>query len=421
MSIPGSIIRVPERKIIDTIEEFVKNSVDLSVPAEEYDEDDFWVGLKSAGTELWLDTGDMDGAQKLWNREFSALTTNNTLLNAEIQKGFYDGLVPEADRLLEGLDIHQRIIEIAFVLNAHHALRLVRRFGARVSVELHTALADDIETTVAYAERFYRICPSHFIIKIPHTPSGLLATRQVRARGIPVNYTLEFSARTNYIATAIARPDYVNVFLGRLNSFVADNNLGSGEMVGEKATLASQRAVTRASGNNPGPTKQIAASMRSARQVSDLAGVDVFTMPLKVAQAAKDTLDNTWHCRVDEDYPVELFPGIAPEEIHLEKLWHINENEEAFVKYIRENTPSTTQEIMQALKDHGIHDFFPAMTSKEKSTIASDGKIPEYDKWKERIKQGTLAVDSLVNLAGLASFATDQAALDTRIKSLITK
>jgi transaldolase len=46
-------------------------------------------------TRLWLDTGDIDEAKKLWCSEFEALTTNNTLLNKEIQKGIYDGLVHE--------------------------------------------------------------------------------------------------------------------------------------------------------------------------------------------------------------------------------------------------------------------------------------------------------------------------------------
>ena len=58
--------------------------------------------------------------------------------------------------------------------------------------------------------------------------------RRLRERGIDVNLTLGFSARQNLFATEIARPNYVNVFLGRLNAVVADNELGSGENVGER-------------------------------------------------------------------------------------------------------------------------------------------------------------------------------------------
>jgi transaldolase len=52
--------------------------------------DAFWEALRETGTELWLDTGDIDEAEAIWSSEMSALTTNNSLLNNEIQKGFYD-------------------------------------------------------------------------------------------------------------------------------------------------------------------------------------------------------------------------------------------------------------------------------------------------------------------------------------------
>ncbi len=49
--------------------------------------DPFWESLRETGTELWLDTGDMEEAEANWSAEMSALTTNNTLINSEIQKG----------------------------------------------------------------------------------------------------------------------------------------------------------------------------------------------------------------------------------------------------------------------------------------------------------------------------------------------
>ncbi|MBD3347143.1 MAG: transaldolase [Chitinivibrionales bacterium] len=413
-------VAVPDQNIIDESEDFLKNSVDLNVPPKEYPDDQFWAGLRAVGSELWLDTGDMEGAAQLWNKEFSALTTNNTLLNKEIQKGIYDDIILEANKLVKGLDELQRIVEIAFILNAHHALRLVQRFGAQVSVELHTALAHDPEATVLYAQRFHRICPSNFIIKIPHTPSGLLSTRKVRDLGIPVNYTLGFSARQNYIATAMAHPSYVNVFLGRLNSFVADNSLGTGDMVGEKTTLASQEGVQKVSQQNRGSTRQIAASMRAASQVADLAGVDVYTMPVTVASAAKKELDGHWESKRHEEYNVALNPDVPAGELHLEKLWEISEKEENFVRDIRENMPADERELLQQLKDAGIHDFFPEMSGEESATIIADGKIPQYTKWRGRIKEENLSVDSLINMAGLGSFTTDQASLDNRIRKLIS-
>ena len=49
---------------------------------------------------MWLDTGDIEATHKLWTKEFTALTTNNTLLNKEVQKGLYDQLVPKAAKLV---------------------------------------------------------------------------------------------------------------------------------------------------------------------------------------------------------------------------------------------------------------------------------------------------------------------------------
>jgi len=152
-----------------------------------------WHRLRELGSELWLDTGSIEDSQKLWTQEFSALTTNNTLLNREVQTGRYDSLVPEANQILAKhpeLSEQERILEIAFILNAWHALRLVEKFDAYVSVEEHTSVAHNVERAVDYARRYHAICPERFIVKIPFTPAGLLATRRVSTEGIPVNLSL---------------------------------------------------------------------------------------------------------------------------------------------------------------------------------------------------------------------------------------
>jgi len=73
----------------------------------------FWQKLREVGTELWLDTGDMDEAEKNWSAEMTALTTNNTLVNKEIQKGIYDDFIAEAKGLVKDLPLRQQIMEIA--------------------------------------------------------------------------------------------------------------------------------------------------------------------------------------------------------------------------------------------------------------------------------------------------------------------
>jgi transaldolase len=236
--------------------------------------------LAELGTESWLDSGDAEAIGSLWTDAFVAVTTNNTLLNKEVQKGTYDAFIKDAAALLNEfpeLTADERMLELAFMLNARHGLTLVEQFDAYVSVEEHTALAHDLEGAVSYARRFHAICPERFIVKMPFTAAGVLATRRAAAEGIPVNHTLGFSARQNYLIARMTKPAFVNVFLGRLNSVAADNTLGSGDLVGERATLASQAVIRRLRKEQGLPIRQIAASLRNADQVLNLAGLNAFT------------------------------------------------------------------------------------------------------------------------------------------------
>lgn len=408
-----------KEKVAEDIKQFILEQVSLPGIPRQYPSDPFWEALKNTGTELWLDTGDIEAAESLWCREFSGLTTNNTLLNIEVQRGIYDELIEKAGEILKGLAFKEKVVEIAFILNAVHGLNLVRRFGARVSVELHTDFAREIEGTVYYARRFHSIEPENFIIKVPLTPEGLIATRRLREEGIPVNFTLGFSARHNYLATIFSFPSYVNVFLGRLNSYIADNRLGDGLMVGERATLASQRWVSKLSKERGRVTKQIAASMRSAGQLRDLAGVDVFTMPVKVTEAAKKELSGEWKSRLESEYDVRLFDSVKNEGVGLSKLWEVNEKEQGYVRMLEVNPPSSGDELVEMAHDYGIHDLFPLLNEEDSGYIASDGKIPLHKRWESRIVKGEVAIDSLLNLAGLESFAQSQQELDERIQRLI--
>jgi transaldolase len=409
----------PDVSIVDPIHDFVKEGIDLQSGRLETESDPFWKGLCDLGSELWLDTGDIEGATALWTDEFTALTTNNTLLNAEVQKGIYDDLIQKAAKVLSGLDIQMQVIEIAFILNARHGLRLVQRFGGRVSVELHTDLAHDIERSVFYGRRFYDICPEHFIIKVPLTPSGLIAMRRLREEGIPVNFTLGFSARHNYIATAFGAPSYVNVFLGRLNAYIADHQLGDGKLVGEKAALASQRAVKSLAQGSQEPTRQIAASLRGAGQVADLAGINVLTMPVNVVAAAKQELSGAWEYSVENDYTIHLNDGVSESDLRLHTLWEVSDSERRLADSLRTDVPQAAEEVVERAHDFGAGDVLPRVSDADLAQIAADGKIPKHEVWADRIKSGEVAIDTLLNLAGLDSFATDQQALDDRIRRLI--
>ena len=393
---------------------------------ESFKTNPLWHRLREIGSELWLDTGSIEDSQKLWTQEFSALTTNNTLLNKEVQTGRYDSLISEADRILAkyaNLGEQERILEIAFILNAWHALRLVERFDAYVSVEEHTDVAHNVEQTIEYARRYYAICPERFIIKIPFTPAGLLATRRVSAEGIPINHTLGFSGRQNYVIARIGRPAYVNVFLGRLNSFVASNEVGDGTYVGEKATLASQAAVRKLREKNLTPSRQIGASFRGGVQVRDLAGIDVMTIPPKVAGeflsmgiAEEQITDKT-----TMDYEPGLDEAVDPLAVRLDTLWDINDELVACVDALdNENLDGFTPDgLVDFFKDHKCGDVLVRWSDSQIVTSTEEGKIPRIENWRDALADKSIGLDSLMNLAGLNSFATDQKAMDDRIKQVL--
>jgi transaldolase len=400
-----------DKKIIDFLQK------DLNEKAVTGKKDTFWQSLRDSGTELWLDTGDIDEALANWSAEMSALTTNNTLLNNEIQKGIYDMFISEAKTIVKSLPPDEQVKEIAFMLNARHGLRLASKFGGFVSVELHTDTANDLKAIEYYGNRFHNICPDQFIVKVPYTATGLIGARLLRNSGIKINFTLEFSARENVIVTAFARPDYLNVFLGRIGAYIINNKLGDGSGAGEMAVLSSQKWVTKLSEKNPWPTKLIAASLRNYEQLELLAGTDVYTMPPKVAAAGRANLLGKFTSRINEVYDIGL--NDLANGAHLEKFWTVGDKELRFAESLGSKVPMSGNELIERAFDAGCEDMFPNLTADEEGFIASDGKIPVHSRWEKRISDGNLAPDTLLTLAGLASFTADQYMLDQRIKSII--
>ncbi len=388
---------------------------------------DRWRSLAAAGTALWLDSGDVEAVRKLWTREFTALTTNNTLLNKEVQKGIYDQLIPRAADLLRKCDPkvspERLVLEIAFILNAVHGLRLVRTFDADVSVELHTDLARDTEASYQYGKRFHAIDPDRFIVKIPLTPEGIVAARRLGREKIEVNFTLGFSARQNQLIALVARPAFVNVFMGRLNSFIQDRKLGDGRNVGEKATLASQRALRALNTRRGSRVRQIGASIRSGQQCHDLTGLDVFTIP---TAAAEDYLKlalspGAVRDRTAEDPPVALNAGLDLATEKLDDLWDVGGPlPGALAALEREDLDALAgSDLVAFLSKHGVGDLFPKLTAAEAADLAQDGKIPQHTRWKERVQAGTASWDGIFTEAALASFAADQRQLDERIRKFV--
>lgn len=384
---------------------------------------ELWRQVVQLGSQPWLDTGDVESVSRLWTREFAALTTNNTLLNQEVQKGTYDKLVADSARQLRHIGVNdpdELVREIAFILNAHHALRLVEQFDAFVSVELHTDLAHDIEATLAYARRYRAICPERFTVKVPLTPAGLVAAGRLSREGVRVNFTLGFSARENVLVCLIAQPAYCNVFLGRNNAVAKDNGLGDGEGVGERAAAASQKLVKRLRRQRLCKTDQIAASLRAGTQVRALAGVDVLTMPPKVAQEFIDLGIDPADLKagITDNFQPTWAPGVNPQDYAVDTLWDIPDGLEETARQIAEAdlTSLTGPDVQERLEAAGFGDILPRWSEQDVQRATDDGKIPKLTAWKDRLADGRIGLDALMTLSGLQSFATDQKAMDDRVR-----
>ena len=395
--------------------------MDLGNDRPVFQSDPTMARFKKTGTELWVDTGDLEKAQSVWKSEFTALTTNNTLANQVVQTGVMDKVIHQTiSRLKEvssDLTEEERVAEVGFVINCRIALRLVRAFKTKVSIELHPSMSRNLGGTLDYARRYYRVCPEYFIIKIPLTPEGYLSVRTLRKEGMPINFTLGFSARQNYLAARLSNPDFVNVFLGRLNQVVSENSVGGGELVGEKVTLATQEALLyiRAKYQAVG-TKLIGASIRSGEQVAFLAGLDVMTIPpVIMEQFLKMEHSDPMSINIGKD----IQPGIDfshSDGFRFSKLWEVPDTFVQFVNDLLANTNLDTMtggEMESFCKERNVDLFFPFSPAQLKK-ILDQGKIPKISEWSQEV-----ALDDLMTQSALQSFSKDQAALDGRIKSFL--
>src|SRR5690349_21545511 len=83
--------------------------------------------FNALGTQLWLDTGNLEEARKLWRREIRGLTTNNTRANQVVQTGLMDDVIKNAAQRIRdvepGIRTDDLVMDVVFVVNSHSALR----------------------------------------------------------------------------------------------------------------------------------------------------------------------------------------------------------------------------------------------------------------------------------------------------------
>jgi transaldolase len=118
----------------------------------------------------------------------------------------------------------------------------------------------------------YAAIHSNITIKVPVTAAGLSVIHQLRRQHIPTNATLVFSANQALLA-ARAGASFVSPFIGRLD----DSGQSGLEVLREIVDIFRLHQIA---------TQVIAASIRSPRQVSEIAraGSHIATVPYAVLQ-----------------------------------------------------------------------------------------------------------------------------------------
>jgi transaldolase len=110
----------------------------------------------------------------------------------------------------------------------------------------------------------------HVVVKVPFSPAGLTATRELTSDGIRVNMTLVFSASQALLA-AEAGATYVSCFMGRLDDIAVDSEAVLREIVEALRPGEAGAQVLAASLRHPGH------AVAAARL-----GCEVATVPGKV-------------------------------------------------------------------------------------------------------------------------------------------
>ncbi len=184
------------------------------------------LALQAFGQSIWLDNIRRDlitsGALARLVREdgLRGLTSNPAIFEKAVaQSREYADLIEPLAR--EGADagtIYERLA-IRDIRDAADALRAVydatRGADGYVSLEVSPALARDTRGTIDEARRLWReTARENLMIKVPGTPEGVPAIRQLIGEGVNVNVTLLF-AREAYQAAARAYQEGLDALSAR--------------------------------------------------------------------------------------------------------------------------------------------------------------------------------------------------------------
>ena len=155
----------------------------------------------------------------------------------------------------------------------------------------------DTGNMISEGKRLHKKFGKVATIKVPCTPKGLLACKELAENGIKVNVTLIFS-QAQAILAAKAGAAYVSPFVGRVD----DNSFGGLCLVKDIVKVFKEHMVS---------TRVLAASLRGVRDVGRAFeyGADIVTMPTSVFEKMyKHVLTDQGLKQFDEDYAASVAP-----------------------------------------------------------------------------------------------------------------
>ncbi len=258
-------------------------------------------------------------------------TANLSEIHQALKAGILDGVTTNPSLLKAAVDERQKKGEKTDIIEYIKAILQVCE-NRPVSLEV---LGGDVEELARQAvilwEKFKDY--GNVVIKIPINPSlaygdglsyeGIKAIRHLANKGIPINATLIFTPIQALLARSAA---FVSPFSGRIDDYLRKNSgieFGksdyfpaegiekNGKKIDDNGVVSGVdlvRRIVQIFGNYNVECEVIAASLRNARQVREVAeaGADVVTMPFDVMQqllAHPKTLEG-----------MKKFLGDAPEE-----------------------------------------------------------------------------------------------------------
>ena len=153
----------------------------------------------------------------------------------------------------------------------------------------------DTSNMISEGKRLHKKFGKCATIKVPCTPNGLLACKELSDSGINVNVTLIFS-QAQAILAAKAGATYVSPFVGRVD----DNSFGGLCLVKDIAKVYQVHGVE---------TQVLAASLRGVRDAARAFeyGADIVTMPPGVFEGMyKHVLTDKGLDQFDKDYAASI-------------------------------------------------------------------------------------------------------------------